>query len=351
MFCLFDPTRLVYTCLHDACLLQFSQLQPAAVQQDTEPMVCHATSPRPRSRRSLKNWNRKDLRWYTHAISEQSARSRWREGILLWYKLPDSGLEPNTFTFNAAMAACRQGSLWQKSVDLSWEATTKGVRTDTISLNTCLSALPKGKGFSFFWRLALCLLRMSRWETLQLDAFTCTAVLTASKGKWWRARSFLEAQQQQQIPIAGNLQLRNAYISAALNDDWDLALQLLHEPNAPQDAITFKAISGPFSRSIAWETCMGLLEDAQLRRLRRTGPTPTTPTFVMSAFGRAELWQKAILGTSRGAEAAAITAAASACQRALHWESALAMSRVFIDYQGELCMKDCKETNMFKGFF
>lgn len=318
-------------------------------------MVCHASSGRPRSRRSLKNSTRQDLRWYTHAISEQSARSRWREGILLWYKLPDSGLEPNTFTFNAAMAACRQGSLWQKSLDLSWEATTKGVRTDTISLNTCLSALPKGKGFSFFWRLALCLLRMSRWETLQLDAFTCTAVLTASKGKWWRARSFLEAQQQQQIPIAGNLQLRNAYISAALNDDWDLALQLLHEPNAPQDAITFKAISGPFSRSIAWETCMGLLEDAQLRRLRRTG---LTPTFVMSAFGRAELWQKAILGTSRGAEAAAITAAASACQRALHWESALAISRVFIDYQGELCMKDCKYTaektkkhrNMFKGF-
>eukprot|EP00438_Fugacium_kawagutii_P029006 Skav204720 [mRNA] locus=scaffold1549:150512:151372:+ [translate_table: standard] len=256
-------------------------------------------------------------RW-TKAISEHSRSSRWREALLLWCQdLGDLGVEANTFAFNAAMAACRQGGLWDGALGLFVEARVIGVEMDTVSLNTCLSAR---RGVS--WKSALGFLRTSKRAALQLDAFTCTAFFGISKGKWWLAQTFLEAQRQQALPIAGNLQLRNSYLSAALKDNWALALLLLKETNTPQDAVTFKAISGPFSRSIAWEACIVLVEDSQLQRLLGNG-MGSTP--LLSSLAQGQLWQMAACILGSQASIASTTAAASACERVNNWELALAL--------------------------
>ena len=245
------------------------------------------------------------------------------------------GLEPNTFTFNAAMAAYSQGSLWQRSLDLFEEACLRGVKIDTISLNTCLSAR-KGTRLNTSWKSALSFLMPCQRATLQLDVFTCTAFFSLCKGRWWLARTFLEAQRQEAIPIAGNLQLRNAYMSAALKDDWDLALWLLQEPNMPQDAVTLKAVSGPFSRSTAWEPCMALMQNLKLQ-----GQRSAPPTFLLSSLARAQLWQRAMTAmamASRGPQrfqgSAAITAAVSACERANQWQVALVIPMNLMLNQG-----------------
>lgn len=241
--------------------------------------------------------------------------------MLLWCQLLDLGVEANTFAFNAAMAACRQGGLWDRALCLFAEALVRGVEMDTVSLNTCLSAR-QGKGARTAWKSALGFLRTSERAALQLDAFTCTAFFGISKGKWWLAQTFLEAQHQQALPIAGNLQVRNAYLSAALTDNWGLALLLLKETNTPQDAVTFKAISGPFSRSIAWQACIVLVEDSQLQRLlgNRMSNTP-----LLSSLAQGQRWQKAACILGSRASMASITAAANACERASNWELALAL--------------------------
>ncbi|CAL1138289.1 unnamed protein product [Cladocopium goreaui] len=290
---------------------------------------------RAQARQQLPGKTREDIRQCTSSISEHSRQSRWRDAISLWCELPDLGLEPNTFTFNAAMAAYSQGSLWQRSLDLFEEACLRGVKIDTISLNTCLSAR-KGTRLNTSWKSALSFLMPCQRATLQLDVFTCTAFFSLCKGRWWLARTFLEAQRQEAIPIAGNLQLRNAYMSAALKDDWDLALWLLQEPNMPQDAVTLKAVSGPFSRSTAWEPCMALMQNLKLQ-----GQRSAPPTFLLSSLARAQLWQRAMTAmamASRGPQrfqgSAAITAAVSACERANQWQVALVIPMNLMLNQG-----------------
>ena len=273
-----------------------------------------------------------DIRQCTSSISEHSRCSRWRDAISLWCKLPEKGLEPNTFTFNAAMAACGQGSLWPGSLRLFADARLRGVEIDTVSLNSCLSAR-KGQALST-WKSALSFLMPCQRAALRLDAFTCTAFFSVAKGSWWRARSFLESQLQEAIPTAGNLQLRNAYLSSALKDDWDVALWLLQEP-MPQDAVTFKAISSPFSRSIAWWACMALLEDLRIQGLQSMGTTGTTPTFLVSSFARGELWQRALGSLRCHRSPAAITATTSACERAGLWEFAVASTNCMLN-QGRM---------------
>ena len=187
-----------------------------------------------------------------------------------------------------------------------------------ISFNTCLGAARRG-----MWKAGVALVCTARSAALRLDSFTLTGLFGTCKSDWVLASSMFDDLSLQQ-GVQPTAEVFNAHLTAANRQKWDASLHLVSQRASSADRVSFKLLAGVFVRSRVWQEAVGLL---QLLRAKRYDVQTMPVTSLVSACGREMLWAEAVcMAASLSSGLATCSAAVTACEKASHWNQALAVS-------------------------
>ncbi|CAE8652488.1 unnamed protein product, partial [Polarella glacialis] len=266
----------------------------------------------------------------TSVIRDLGRQRRWQDALAVLAELPRVGLEPNEFSFSAALAACErmqllglQGSVVAGSSAVSacgkakrakaWTrpfnsqpvagrpvvrqylsvstAALQSLGCDAITFNSAISACdaPWSGGP---WPRAIGLLRQMCSLGIQYTVVTCSALVSccAAAGEWELAVASLLCLR------AAGVELSVVSINSAISHGaWELAQHLLLKEismlSLRSDLTGFNAAISSAERARHWEAADSLLLALQLRAL---GPDTITFNAVASALEKAGAWERAL---------------------------------------------------------
>ena len=102
---------------------------------------------------------------YTMGISAYARLKDWRKALSLLEDMRPAGIEPNEYSYSAAISACaKSGGEWKRALLLLDEMRAAGVNPSVVSFSAAISACAKGGQ----WQRALQLLRLPPLKQLKV---------------------------------------------------------------------------------------------------------------------------------------------------------------------------------------
>ena len=207
---------------------------------------------------------------------------------------------PNTFTYNAAIHACRNnargGVLWERAIELLRRMHRCGVAPDVVSYNSTISACEKAGQ----WERALELLSEMQEHGLEPDVISYSATISACEkgGEWRRALELFNEMRRRRPEIEPNSFIYNAMISACEKArggaEWQCAIELLDEMTErgiEPDVISYSAAISACEKGGEWQRALELLD-----AIRRRGLAPNVISYsaAISACEKGGEWRRAL---------------------------------------------------------
>eukprot|EP00397_Hematodinium_sp_SG-2012_P004778 GEMP01004792.1.p1 GENE.GEMP01004792.1~~GEMP01004792.1.p1 ORF type:complete len:730 (+),score=214.49 GEMP01004792.1:142-2331(+) len=196
----------------------------------------------------------RDIHTYGSLISACEKGKQW-EMALHWLQRTHAANMSSVVCYNAAMAACV--SEWPHAILLLRRCQSLTLRPDTISYNSCIAALQKGRK----WVMALELLAEMDTHRIPKDTITYnTAISTLAKGrKWQMALQMFHHVDPTDVTIGAQC---DAFASAM---QWEKALALVEHPFA--NTVAFSAALTACARAKQWEKALQLLATMRARNV------------------------------------------------------------------------------------
>ena len=153
------------------------------------------------------------------------------------------GVEPNEFSYSAAISACEKGGQTDRALSLFEEMQHRGIKLSEVSYSATISACEKGGQ----WEKAVTLLQEMHQRGVEPNEISYSAAISACAkgGQWERAVALLEEMHQR--GVEPNVISFNATIQACANAGQPAAaLQLFGQleaaPTLDADRVSFNAI-------------------------------------------------------------------------------------------------------------
>ncbi|CAK9036848.1 unnamed protein product [Durusdinium trenchii] len=254
------------------------------------------------------------------SISACEIGACWPTALILAERAHELHLNPTAFTLSALMSACRRGRQWQKALEVYHGAGPKGVAIDPTLLGTAITCATTGH----LWKHALDILASAVHQSIKPTlAIENAAILACEKGRQWAmALSYFEDMKFRKV----SLTTANSVLSACEKArEWQHALCVfdgLPTLSLQPDTISMNLVIGSFAASRHWEDAFELFHC--LCRLNEA--THVSHTTVLSSCERAMRWEEALQlirmwpWNKQSFEVAAIAAA-----RAGRWQDSLVL--------------------------
>eukprot|EP00435_Cladocopium_sp_Y103_P032145 s2635_g8.t1 len=270
--------------------------------------------------------------------------TQWRRSLETLCTARQLGLEPNSFTGNAVVAALERGLQWQGAL---WylQACEHGPCPDRITYNTVITAL----GRQSLWQEAIAMLKELSEQLLEPNAVSFNAAVAAcasiqSLESWRMALDVLRIGAATSAAYPQLPGLSSGLSACARASRWHRALQGFqgmrrHGP-AP-DVAACGALLDAFDSAGQWQWSLWLL-DQMLEGKKLPRPDLAAVTSVINACGMQIQWERALhllratSTTSLSPSAATYNAVAGACDRGLQPELTLEIVRELTEKQLQL---------------
>lgn len=118
-------------------------------------------------------------RQHAGLISRLGRERHWREAISLFRRLPSKQIEPDVFSYNAAISALKQGQHWSPALQLWETAQEAGVDDSAVTCYLLISAWEQ----CCSWEGALTLSHELRRRSLQPDLGILMSVISAHRAQ------------------------------------------------------------------------------------------------------------------------------------------------------------------------
>ncbi|CAL1143462.1 unnamed protein product [Cladocopium goreaui] len=256
---------------------------------------------------------------------------------MVW-KIWSRAVQPNVFTFGAAIAACVRASFWSQALHVSLTLRQEGVEPSIISATSAVSAREKNKN----WPSAVQALVDIRGSQLEPNVVGFGAVASTCEkacGEWLQGFELIS--QLRRDGIKPSLVLLNAASSAcekacaqmsgSAARTWQLSLSLLllaPSLELEPDTIGYSAAIGACEK-VAWEQALEVLQ-----AMRRQEILPSTISFnaAISACAFGHNWELALclsddmqLLYGLKPDVIAYSSLISACEKGRQWQLTLVL--------------------------
>ena len=200
--------------------------------------------------RLIKELKPRTAKDFTICIGAYGRTRNWQSAVGLLEEMRRCGVEPNRFSFSAAITACAKSGQWERALALLEEMQQRGIEPDAISFSAAITACEKGRR----WEPALALLEEMQQRGVAPDVISFNAVISACEkgGQWKRALSLLE--EMQLCGVAPDVISFNAAIQACTTAGQPIpALQLFDRLEASPldgDLVSFNAVLDALSSQL-----------------------------------------------------------------------------------------------------
>lgn len=184
---------------------------------------------------------------FTLGISACGRAKLWQEACWIFAAIPETALQPNIFSYNATMSACRKAGEWQQTMHFFQEMKGR-VEPHVVSYNVAISACASGAK----WQLAIGLFAAMPVAKVSPDIVTYSASITSCErfGKWQQALCLFEMMPR--ATIRPDVICYNAAISGCeKSGQWQEALNLfvsMQQAEILPDTIScWKVVSSMFN--------------------------------------------------------------------------------------------------------
>lgn len=229
--------------------------------------------------------------------SEKNGERGWEIAKMMLLEMDKAKVEPNSFTFYAAIRVCSRYGKAGEALRLIREMRAKGVDPFRGTYNAALSACRAGGA----WQEAVSLLTEIRQSRLPGSVFNHNLALStcAEAGQWEEALSLLKKMKTTEGSEADtepDVISHNICISAcARAGRWEEAVETLRgmseSGTVSPDVISFSSAISACQRARQWETAVSLLREMPSRGLK---PNSITYNAAMTACIRAKRGDKAL---------------------------------------------------------
>ena len=126
---------------------------------------------------------------FTVCIGAYGRTRDWRSAVSLLDEMRRVGVEPNLFSYSAAISACAKDAQWERALSLLEEMPQRGIEPDVICFSAAITACEKGRQ----WERAVALLEEMRRRGVQPDVICFNSIISAFEkgGQWERALELL----------------------------------------------------------------------------------------------------------------------------------------------------------------
>ena len=245
-----------------------------------------------------------DVFHLTAAMTTMNRRGRTADALDIFQNgFAKYGVEPNAFSYSAAITACEKERQWELALELFDEMQHRGVSPDVVTYSSVISACEKcGQ-----WQHALDLFdelerkgaegmpSSARWSNAA-DVILYSATISACEkgGQWKRAVELLR--QMEDVGLVPNVVTYSAAISACGNGhEWGQAMALFDEMKkrgVGPNVITYSAAISACERIGEWQRALALFHEMKEQGL---SPNVITYSTTISACGKGGQWQVALL--------------------------------------------------------
>ncbi|CAK9016917.1 unnamed protein product [Durusdinium trenchii] len=284
-----------------------------------------------------------DIVSFCSVASASSRGQDWPQSLHLLWVAKCEGLEPNTFTGNAAITALERGGQWHLAIESLIKALEHGPCPDRITFNTVITAL----GRSSRWEEAVAMLEELEKHKLEPNTVSFNSATAACAGgssdscQAWKVGFHLLRRGSSQIASFPEVQACSSALSACARAGcWQQALQtfsvMRHHGPFP-DVAACGALLDAFDQAGLWPWSLWLLEQMWRPSGEKSLPRPDVAalTSAISACSMQIQWEKALhlLQSSRAKldSPALYNAAAGACERGLQVDILLEIFRVMME--------------------
>ncbi|CAK9014266.1 unnamed protein product [Durusdinium trenchii] len=221
---------------------------------------------------------------YSAAISSYEKCERWWQSWELFNQMSEAGMQPNVACFNGALSSCGKGGEWPQILTHMEAMMGRSVLPNLCSFTLAIN-LAK-------WQVSLWLLLAMPKEDLHPNAITFGAMLSsyAKSGNWQRAWSTLCSLKDTRA--RPNLVCCNALIaSCEVAGEWQRAmeaLELTSQFNLQPDAITFSTAISSCQVGSQWEVALHILHGMP------STVRPNVFSFSAAISSCKEQWQQAL---------------------------------------------------------
>lgn len=229
--------------------------------------------------------------------SENTGQRGWEIAKMMLLEMDKAGVEPNSFTFYAAIRVCSRSGEAGEALRLIREMRAQGVDPFRGAYNAAMSACRAGGA----WQEAVSLLTEARESGLPGSVFSHNLALStcAEAGRWEEALSLLENMKTTEGGEADaepDVISHNICISAcARAGRWEEAVETLRRMSesgtVSPDVISFSSAISACQRAGQWEIAVSLLREMPSRGLK---PNSITYNAAMTACVRAKRGDKAL---------------------------------------------------------
>eukprot|EP00435_Cladocopium_sp_Y103_P068042 s206_g30.t4 len=236
----------------------------------------------------------------------------WEAAMQLYTHADLEGVKLDTVSLNSAVSACATTGQWFVAFDLMRASQRDALECDPLTYNSALGAVGQG-GQGLFWANSLDLLQLCADVGVEPGVAGYAATLDGCcHGRGWRLalslgllmdrhRALQVYSTSSDWRLKGDLTSLNSTMTACRNAArWDAVLALfqaqlaeldgvLSEPSL--DVISFNITAGAYASSHSWQNAMACLKEMRKATLR---PTAATFNILMTACEKSQHWQRAL---------------------------------------------------------
>ena len=253
-------------------------------------------------------------------ISACEKANDWESALSLLDSMEEFLVQPEIFSYTAAMQASASAALWMTSLSLFESLANKGIVAAEVTYNTMLTACGNGSQ----WQKALEILDIAiQRKACSAMTYNVASFACGEAGVWEFSSLLVWDMQHQRVPPDGST-FNTAITSCGRNSQWQQALDLFRAADRMRDKVTFAAAIAACDMGAQWQAANLLLQEAISSRLLAL----QSFTSAISACGGQ--WQLAVhlcssmsqLMVQQGFKS--YGAAISACCQADRWDIGLA---------------------------
>lgn len=206
-----------------------------------------------------------DVYFYTTAMdacAKGRSRDSWKIALSLLDEMRERGIEPNDVTYGVAVTACGNGGQWRRALELLDAMRGMKLKINTITYNSAIAALAKAARtesrqslgdqpnteVDSLWQKALDLIKCMESEGVRRDSFTYSSAISACgmAGKWADAVCLLKAMKGDGIK-PNKVAYTSAITACANSRQWEPAYDLFNEMKSDgirPDLVAYNALIG-----------------------------------------------------------------------------------------------------------